>query len=391
MKKKIAFITDNFMGSILPLCKRLCQRGHHVDIYFYRRSIHEPEACLLDYKADHYGINIVPKEACSNISTYVQSEDINIFTISQIKPYASVPLLRNVTSMVAEWQIRKAAGQLNARNYDVINIVCNYNMPHLIPLMHYLEGNVIVSLHEVWNHLQPSTKPSPLLTEAIVKGCKLFVFSENAEADLQKIEGVDPSKVRCVPFGLFESYKALPPASLQTTLPGKYLLFFGYILPYKGLKVLYDAIGILGKELGDFKVVIAGKGNDPILDKIKNHDRFVTIRRFIKNSELTTLLNGAYAVVCPYLTMSQSGIPQTAFPFNVPIIASNLKGFRNVITEDNGMLFKRGDAPALAGCIREIINNPSRHDEMCQNISMFTSMHPQYNWNNICDQYLKSI
>ena len=81
MKKKIAFITDNFMGSILPLCKRLCQRGHHVDIYFYRRSIHEPEACLLDYKADHYGINIVPKEACSNISTYVQSEDINIFTI----------------------------------------------------------------------------------------------------------------------------------------------------------------------------------------------------------------------------------------------------------------------------------------------------------------------
>lgn len=391
MTKRIAFITENFMGSILPLSRQLCEQGFVVDIYFYCRRIHEPEACHLDYEAAHYGINSIPKEAYSQITRYAGSDNINLFTISQIKPYASIPLLRDAISVISRRQIRNAAKAINARNYDAINMVCNYNMEHLRTLLHYLKGNVIVSLHEVWNHFEPSTTPSPLLKEAIDRQCKFIVFSDNSKKAIKEIKGIDMTHVSCIPFGVFESFKSLTLDTIIPPLPQKYFLFFGYILPYKGLNVLHEAVEILGEKLGDFKIVIAGRGADPTLEKIKNDERYFTITRFIKNSELATLFNSAYSVVCPYLTMSQSGIPQTAFAFNVPVIASDLDGFREIITEDIGMLFECGNATDLAKCMEEIIVNAQKREELSQNIKQFASLHPRYDWSSICNQYMKSI
>lgn len=391
MSKKVAFITEAFMGSILPLVRQLCDRGYNVDIYYYRREICEPEACELDYISPHYGINTIPAEKYNGIRAYIGNDRLKIYAFSQMKPFASVPVLRNIVAPILKCQARIAAGQINNQGYDAINLVCNYDMVYMTDMLHYLRGNIVVSMHEVWNHAAPSPTPSPLLKEAINKKCKISVFSEKSFKDISHIHGIDMNLVSINPYGLFESFTTLTESELPEELPEKYILFFGYIMPYKGLKILHDAIDIMGESLKDYKIVIAGKGNDPVIGEIKRDDRYLLINRFIHNRELVTLIKQAYVVVCPYLTMSQSGIPQTVFPFGVPIIASDLDGFSEIITPEVGMLFPAGNAQSLARCLSELIHRPEKKEQMGKNILSFNKNNPKYDWENICEHYLHFI
>lgn len=391
MSKKVAFITEAFMGSILPLVRQLCDRGYNVDIYYYRREICEPEACELDYISPHYGINTIPAEKYNGIRAYIGNDRLKIYAFSQMKPFASVPVLRNIVAPILKYQARIAAGQINNQGYDAINLVCNYDMVYMTDMLHHLRGNIVVSMHEVWNHAAPSPTPSPLLKEAINKKCKISVFSEKSFKDISHIHGIDMNLVSINPYGLFESFTTLTESELPEELPEKYILFFGYIMPYKGLKILHDAIDIMGESLKDYKIVIAGKGNDPVIGEIKRDDRYLLINRFIHNRELVTLIKQAYVVVCPYLTMSQSGIPQTVFPFGVPIIASDLDGFSEIITPEVGMLFPAGNAQSLARCLSELIHRPEKKEQMGKNILSFNKNNPKYDWENICEHYLHFI
>ena len=379
------------MGSILPLVRQLCDRGYNVDIYYYRREICEPEACELDYISPHYGINTIPAEKYNGIRAYIGNDRLKIYAFSQMKPFASVPVLRNIVAPILKYQARIAAGQINNQGYDAINLVCNYDMVYMTDMLHYLRGNIVVSMHEVWNHAAPSPTPSPLLKEAINKKCKISVFSEKSFKDISHIHGIAMNLVSINPYGLFESFTTLTESELPEELPEKYILFFGYIMPYKGLKILHDAIDIMGESLKDYKIVIAGKGNDPVIGEIKRDDRYLLINRFIHNRELVTLIKQAYVVVCPYLTMSQSGIPQTVFPFGVPIIASDLDGFSEIITPEVGMLFSAGNAQSLARCLSELIHRPEKKEQMGKNILSFNKNNPKYDWENICEHYLHFI
>lgn len=391
MDKKIAFITEGFMGSTLPLMRQLCSRGYKVDLYYYKREIHEPEACELEYRAYHYGINTVPRELYEGISRYIGNESLTIYTFSQFKPFGSVPIMRNIVGLALKYQAYKAAQAINARAYNAVNIICNYDMAYMADLMHYLRGNIIVSLHEVWNHASPSAKPSKLLAETIRQRRMIILFSDNSRNDIAHIDGIDMGLVKVNPFGLFDSFRSLPVQELPETLPEKYILFFGYIRPYKGLGILHDAIKMTGETLGGYRIVVAGKGNDPVLEEIKNDDRYVVIHRFIRNRELVTLIKRAYAVVCPYISMSQSGIPQTAFPFGTPVIASDLDGFREIVTPEVGMFFPAGDAQSLARCITDLIQHPGKREQMHRNILSFNLLYPKYDWTNICEKFLEII
>ncbi|MBP3688567.1 MAG: glycosyltransferase family 4 protein [Bacteroidaceae bacterium] len=391
MDKRIAFITEGFMGSTLPLIRQLCSRGYKVDLYYYKREIHEPEACELEYRSVHYGINTVPRELYAGISRYIGNENLTIYTFSQFKPFSSVPVVRDIIRPALRHQAYQAARVINARAYDAVNMICNYDMAYMTDMLHFLRGNILLSLHEVWNHANPSSRPSKLLAEAIHQRRRIVLFSDNSRNDIAHIDGIDMSLVNVNPFGLFDSFTSLPEQELQDTLPGKYILFFGYIRPYKGLGILHDAINIMGEALDGYKIVVAGNGEDPVLEEIKNDDRYVVIQRFIRNRELATLIKQAYLVMCPYLSMSQSGIPQTAFPFGTPVIASDLDGFREIVTPEVGMLFPAGNAQSLARCITDLIQHPGKREQKHRNILSFNLLYPKYDWTNICDKYIEII
>ncbi len=136
----------------------------------------------------------------------------------------------------------------------------------------------------------------------------------------------------------------------------KTILFFGLIRDYKGLDLLIDAFSELND---DYQLVIAGEVYSN-LQKYKSQiaaskakSRIYFFNQYIPDSEVQNYFSAADVCVLPYRSATQSGITATSFHFEVPIIATNVGGLKEII-----------DAPEL-GLIVEEPNTNLMKDAIC--------------------------
>lgn len=387
---KIAIIADGHTGSTFPLAKHICKAGHICDFYivsFLKKIIVEGSDCQIYPHLP--SVTKIKKKSCPLLYNYMSIRNFQLYSICLLLPLRKLKIF----NAIILYQIKHICKRIDRERYDCINFVGRYNVEYITLFMKYLKTqSVIVSLHEVINHANKNYKiVSPLLEELFKKNIRIIVYSQNSYNDIIKYPECNPQNVNIIPFGLFESYKLF---SGHTTLqlPDKYLLFIGLIKPYKGLNILYDAIFPDDGFLKEFKIIIAGKGQDPVLLNMKNSDRFICIDRFLTNAEFAELIERAYCVICPYTSGSQSGIPQTTFVFGTPIIASNIDAFSEIISnEDYGILFKVNDALDLRNALKRIIDKPFLIKKYKNNIENFNSISVQYSWENITNKYLNLV
>jgi glycosyltransferase involved in cell wall biosynthesis len=137
-----------------------------------------------------------------------------------------------------------------------------------------------------------------------------------------------------------------------------YILFFGRIEAYKGVKILYDCF-IQNKKLNKtHALVIAGNGDFGFeRDKNEIQKNIIVINRYIKDSEVKYLYQHASCVVYPYISATQSGVLSLTFYFNVPCIASDIPFFKKIIEPSmTGFLFKAGDIEDLCRQLLKLLN-----------------------------------
>jgi glycosyltransferase involved in cell wall biosynthesis len=127
---------------------------------------------------------------------------------------------------------------------------------------------------------------------------------------------------------------------------GKYILFFGNIDEYKGVKYLYDAFKSNDK-LSEYKLVIAGKGTI-YFPHACNEQHVVFINRHIKDSEVKQLFLQAACVVYPYISATQSGVLTLAYKFRTPALVSDIPFFRESSAGNCCLFFKRTDTADLS-------------------------------------------
>ena len=237
---------------------------------------------------------------------------------------------------------------------DAIELI-KYIKTQRADIIHFVEGSIflgivasmlpknkiVFSLHEVTNYHGVTPLRQKILLNFIVRNClPVIVHSEISRnrfinyANRKSISGSNP--VYLIYFGLFEVYNFFdnPKVNLKFSFDNsksKILLFFGRITPSKGLKVLLSAFKLLENEFGNIHLVVAGNGSiDYDTKGIKN---LSIINRPISNEEIVYLMKLSYAVICPYLSASQSGIPMTSYLFGKPIIASSVGAFPEVIID----------------------------------------------------------
>ena len=175
----------------------------------------------------------------------------------------------------------------------------------------------------------------------------------------------------------------------------KYILFFGYLHPYKGLDTLLASIKLISQNDNvGIKFVIAGSGYCKELNEFMNQKQCIVINRHISNYELVGLVKNAEFVVCPYKSASQSGIIMTSFLFGRPIIASNVGAFSEVITDGvNGILVEPNSPVHLEIAISRLLGNHEILKKMQFEAKCFTK-NTSYNWINIASKtkevYLKA-
>lgn len=116
----------------------------------------------------------------------------------------------------------------------------------------------------------------------------------------------------------------------------KTLLFFGLIRDYKGLDLLINAFGELDET---YQLIIAGEvySNLELYEKqianSKNRERIYFFNQYIPDSEVGRYFSASDVCVLPYRSATQSGITATSFYYDVPIIATNVGGFQQIIGE----------------------------------------------------------
>ena len=226
----------------------------------------------------------------------------------------------------------------------------NNEQPSLLPLYPALSRhNSVITLHDARSH-SGERIAKRLFHQFHLRLVSRFIRKVIVHSAAIR-EALPPwfprEKVHIVPhvnYGFWARGTAAPIPNEPLTV-----LFFGRILPYKGLEVLLAAFRQL--DPARFRLIIAGEGDVPDGSgaNIEIDNRFVTDER------LPALFQRAHVVALPYHAASQSGVAQMAFAFGKPVVATRVGALPDIVHhEQNGLLIEPGDATGLAEALRRL-------------------------------------
>ena len=312
-------VSNGFTGATLPLLNALSMKGARVDAYYFVEPF-SSEIESLNYSGVGL-LKIVRLSDENRIYKYLP-KSISIFLvplpriIGRLEKWHLGFLIRSIRRI----QALRLAKRIEKKHYDAGNIIVHNDADKVVlDKLNELSIPITVTHHEVLNTLNGGKTLKPVIAETLLGTNEVIVHSEKTKEDIiEMMPSVNRDMLHTIHFGPFESYRSY----LDEVTPnayGEYFLFLGYLKPYKGVEYLYKAVKQMG-ESRIFNFVVAGNGYDEYVEKMKSDNNFIVINRYIHNAELVSLISQAKAIVCPYTNTSQSGLPQTAMVFNVPII-----------------------------------------------------------------------
>lgn len=292
---------------------------------------------------------------------------------------------------------------LICRKNDVRTIILhifsasNVNLPVFF-IVKLFGFKVITIAHDIIS----STGHDSLLAQKLIYNylsSSIVVHNKFSEDILKKFV-IDRSKIKVIQSGNYIS-DINPEVSrkdakriLRLDDGYKYILFFGQIKTVKGLDVLIESLPYVNKKI---KLIIAGNPNHDSfqkyqdqIDKLDLDERVVKVIRYIEDDEKDLFFRSADALILPYRAIFQSAVLLMGMSYGVPIVASDLAGNREVITNaDYGLLFTSEDHEDLARKINHLFKSPG----MLENISIRSRayMAKDYSWTNAAIKYREML
>ena len=154
----------------------------------------------------------------------------------------------------------------------------------------------------------------------------------------------------------------------------KYLLFFGFVREYKGLKYLIQAMPGVVSRRKDVELLIAGDFGDDqaaymrLIQETGVSDHIHVQEGYMPDSEVENYFFASDIVVLPYISATQSGVIQMAFGFERPVISTDVGGLPDVVTDGKtGYLVKPENEKQLADAVIRYFEE-NREAEFTENI-----------------------
>lgn len=340
---KICFVSTFFTGATLPFAHHLCEQGNEVDYYLFSQQGQKGMETLR-FDKPISGSTITQLSKTNSIYNYLNSQ-VNIF----LTPYYLIKNRKYLIGFYSYFKdiriICRLAKRIEKGDYDVIYVIVNEEWESILckKLNNKKIKNVLIAYHEVITSHFGEPKLKKVVKNTVNLGYPLITYSKHTNNVLSELTG--KTDIHTLYFGPFETFKLYD--SDEPIIKEDYILFIGRITKYKGLAFLYDTIDRYRNQLQS-KVVVAGGGYDPILEKIKEDNKFILLNRFLSDSEFANLIKFAKCVVCPYSSGSQSGITHVSMVFNTPVIATKVGAFPEFIDEGkNGYLVNYGNSQQL--------------------------------------------
>lgn len=227
-------------------------------------------------------------------------------------------------------------------------------MPHpldLIPRMITKSFGIynVSIIHEIRPHAGSKWPPS-WYTKIIIRLSKSVIFLSEYEASKISLANRNTKKFVIRHPILHLSKVASTTVNINH---GNYILFIGRIQSYKGLAILADAWRNVFQET-DLFLVIAGEGALPNAAKQLPNTQY--LNRWLSDGEMRFIIEGATALVFPYLEASQSGLLATDLIVGKRKILTNVPGLLEYAT-GNTIFVESNNVSALESGIRSLFKS----------------------------------
>ena len=147
-------------------------------------------------------------------------------------------------------------------------------------------------------------------------------------------------------------------------------LFFGRIMPYKGLPLLLDAWEILRRDGLSIELGVYGEGDlDDCADRLRLLGAEV-VNEWIAEDRVAAIFDRFDVVVLPYIEASQSGIAAIAMASGLPIVATPVGGLVEQVRDlETGVVAQAVDGSSLAQAIKRLLLDPSVYESVQKGIA----------------------
>jgi glycosyltransferase involved in cell wall biosynthesis len=301
---------------------------------------------------------------------------------------------------------RQAALWAN-RNLDLLVIEHEYGIfggecgEYILDLAKELKIPFIVTTHTVLQ--KPFSKQQIVLRDLGRLSAKVVVMAESSIPILAEAYGIESRKIVFIPHGVptmdMESRENL---KIKHGLQNKQIISsFGLISPTKGLEYGIEAVAkvvadyddliylILGKTHPSVKASLGENYRHSLMDLserlgIGNHVHFVD--KYLTKEEVITYLHLSDMYLTPYLSKEQavSGTMAYAMGCGRVIISTPYRYAKEMLASGHGMLADFKDSDSIASCIRTVLDNPARKQEMeMRTLAVGQTMA----WTNVASSY----
>ena len=281
--------------------------------------------------------------------------------------------------------IIETAGFVNAINPDIT--IIQWWHPYFAPcyclLARRLRSKILFICHNVFPH-----ERFPLdrfLTKRTLKKGDYFILHSSKEADeLRSI--VKDARYSVNMHPTYSEFRRVEARSEAIPVDqASVLLFFGYVRPYKGLKILIQAMDLIPEIVhlnivGDFG---GSRGEyEHMISELHLTERVSIRDGYVPDKEVGEYFERCDAVVLPYIDATQSGIAQIAYGFQKPVIATEVGGLPEVVKDgETGVLCEAGNAEALKDAIQRFYELKKTVD-FEENIRKDA---PRFSWEHMVD------
>lgn len=209
---------------------------------------------------------------------------------------------------------------------------------------------------------------------------RLLCPSDFVAHDLIENYGVEPSRIRLVPYGVSDFWFGIE----NCPQPGR-VLFAGSPDLRKGIHVLAEAAKILREEAPHCNVVVAGRVSESIANRPECDA--LTFLGALPVGKLRAEMARADILCFPSLAEGSAGVTYEALAAAVPLVTTHAAGS---VVEDgiSGLIVPANDPEATARAILRIITDRDRRQQM--SLAARTRAR-NFSWNQYGERLLQAI
>jgi glycosyltransferase involved in cell wall biosynthesis len=270
---------------------------------------------------------------------------------------------------------KKLAQCLRARRIEaVVTLMPHVWSPLLTGVARRMAIPYIVIVHDVKGHIgDPTGLVNRWLLCDAYRADRIVTLSQSVTNELFRHSSIPRNRIvkLFLPNLCYDEHPK--PRQRDRAAPLR-LLFFGRMLPYKGLPIFVSAVEKIRSSGVPIEIGVFGEGHlgreGPRLEALGA----TIVNRWIAETEIDGIFAQYDALVLSHIEASQSGVASVALGSGLPIVTTPVGGLTEQVTHQvNGLVADSVTADALAAQISRLATEAGLYDRLSSMISQGSS------------------